>query len=147
MTDNDDFRTQPMQQPAWPASEAPPSHYAALPVPGQAPMMAPYGFAPDLLESSRSTGTCFLLCIVTFGFFTPLFFWFYKTHEEMKRHTGTGLAAGWVSCSPSSSALSCTSFTPSEVARHVRASRNAIARQGVTGLWALLFSAGSSSLA
>ena len=93
MTDNNDFRTQPMQQPAWPASEAPPSHYAALPVPGQVSDDGPLPVCTrDLLGTVRSTGTCFLLCIVTFGFYT--LYWFYKTHEEMKRHTGTGLGGG-----------------------------------------------------
>jgi hypothetical protein len=37
----------------------------------------------------RGTGTCILLAIVTLGIY-PLV-WFYRTHEEMKRHTGQGL--------------------------------------------------------
>ena len=40
----------------------------------------------------RSTGTCVLLTIVTLGFYT--WYWYYKTHEEMKRHSGTGLGGG-----------------------------------------------------
>ena len=37
----------------------------------------------------RSTGTCILLTIVTLGFYT--WYWYYKTHDEMKQHTGTGI--------------------------------------------------------
>ncbi len=37
----------------------------------------------------RGTGVCMLLTVVTLGIY-PLV-WFYKTHEEMKRHTGQGL--------------------------------------------------------
>ena len=40
----------------------------------------------------RSTGTCVPLTIVTLGFYT--WYWFYKTHDEMKRHTGDGLGGG-----------------------------------------------------
>ena len=37
----------------------------------------------------RETGTCILLTVVTLGFYT--WYWYYKTHEEMKQHTGDGL--------------------------------------------------------
>jgi len=37
----------------------------------------------------RSNGTCILLMIVTLGIYGLV--WYYKTHEEMKQHTGTGL--------------------------------------------------------
>lgn len=37
----------------------------------------------------RETGMCILLTIVTLGIY-PLY-WYYVTHEEMKRHTGQGL--------------------------------------------------------
>jgi hypothetical protein len=40
----------------------------------------------------RSTGTCILLTIVTLGFYT--WYWYYKTHEEMKQHTGQGIGGG-----------------------------------------------------
>ena len=136
MTENNDFRTQPMQQPTWPASEAPPSHYAALPVPGQAPMMAAYGSAPGPIGNVRSTGTCFLLCIVTFGFYT--LYWFYKTHEEMKRHTGTGLGGGLGLVLAFFISIVMYFLTPSEVGGMYerRGMRSPVS--GVTGLWALL---------
>src|SRR6476660_1175870 len=37
----------------------------------------------------RSTGTCILLTIVTLGFYT--WYWYYKTHDEMKQHPGNGI--------------------------------------------------------
>jgi hypothetical protein len=37
----------------------------------------------------RGTGTCILLAIVTLGIYS--LFWYYNTHEEMKRHSGRGL--------------------------------------------------------
>ncbi len=41
------------------------------------------------LGKVRGTGACMLLAVVTLGIYT--YVWFYKTHEEMKRHTGQGL--------------------------------------------------------
>ncbi|MGZ4451144.1 MAG: DUF4234 domain-containing protein [Nocardioides sp.] len=37
----------------------------------------------------RGTGACIALAIVTFGIYSIV--WFYKTHEEMKRHSGQGI--------------------------------------------------------
>jgi hypothetical protein len=37
----------------------------------------------------RGTGICILLAVVTLGIYTLV--WFYKTHDEMKRHSGQGL--------------------------------------------------------
>ena len=56
------------------------------PVPGAPPAtVAPLG-------QVRETGTCVLLTIVTLGFYT--WYWFYKTHDEMKQHSGTGIGGG-----------------------------------------------------
>jgi hypothetical protein len=48
------------------------------------------GTAP--VGTVRSTGTCFLLMIVTLGFYS--LYWYYKTHEEMRRHSTNGLGGG-----------------------------------------------------
>jgi hypothetical protein len=54
----------------------------------------PYG-APGQLGPAgeiRSTGTCILLAIVTLGIYS--LYWYYKTHSEMKAHSGQGLGGG-----------------------------------------------------
>lgn len=51
-----------------------------------------YGYAPPQLGpvgSIRSTGVAILLFFVTCGFYS--LYWWYQTHEEMKRHTGQGI--------------------------------------------------------
>jgi hypothetical protein len=40
----------------------------------------------------RGTATCVLLCVVTLGIYSAV--WYYQAHEEMKRHTGEGLGGG-----------------------------------------------------
>lgn len=46
-------------------------------------------YAPAPLGKVRGTGTCVLLTIVTLGFYS--WYWFYATHEDMKRHSGVGI--------------------------------------------------------
>lgn len=94
-------------QPGHPQPGYPPPEYAqpGYPQPGQALQgypqpgyggqpayapgypMAPHGGGP--IGQVRSTGLCILLTIVTLGIY-PLV-WYYQVHEEMKRHSGTGL--------------------------------------------------------
>jgi hypothetical protein len=57
---------------------------------GAVPTPAPPPGAP--LGKVRSTGTCVLLTVVTLGFYT--LYWYYATHDEMKRHSGNGLGGG-----------------------------------------------------
>jgi hypothetical protein len=64
--------------------------YAQVPVPAPAAGLA-YGAAAPI-GKVRSTGTCILLTIVTLGIYSLV--WYYKTHAEMKAHTGTGLGGG-----------------------------------------------------
>ena len=95
-----DKPAQPDDQPAQPDKAPAPSAEPrdSEPVPPTPP--APAGAAPAYGVSMalgpvgqvRSTGTCILLTIVTLGFYT--WYWFYKTHDEMKRHTGDGLGGG-----------------------------------------------------
>jgi hypothetical protein len=65
----------------------PPPTPATFDPPG-APTAA--GTAP--VGKVRDTGTCFLLTIVTLGFYS--LYWYYKTHEEMRRHSTNGLGGG-----------------------------------------------------
>ena len=65
---------------------APQGGYAGSPMP-----VAPAGYAPTTgpIGQVRSTGMCILLAIVTLGIYTLV--WYFKVHEEMKKHTGDGL--------------------------------------------------------
>lgn len=61
--------------------------------------MAAYGQPAGLVATGlgpigkvRDTGVCILLYIVTFGFYG--LYWYYATHDEMKRHSGAGLGGG-----------------------------------------------------
>jgi Domain of unknown function (DUF4234) len=73
-------------------SAPPPYHAGAVPAPA-APAAPVAGFQPvpstGPIGEVRSTGTCVLLTIVTLGFYT--WYWYYKTHDEMKRHSGDGV--------------------------------------------------------
>jgi Domain of unknown function (DUF4234) len=52
----------------------------------------PYQGPPGPIGQTRGTGMCILLFIVTLGFYS--WYWFYKTHDEMKRHSGVGIGGG-----------------------------------------------------
>ncbi len=74
--------------------DQPPPAYQPMP-PAPAPsygQMAPYPGGPAPVGEIRSTGLSILLFIVTFGIYG--LYWWFKTHDEMKRHTGTGLGGG-----------------------------------------------------
>ncbi len=64
-----------------PAAPPVPTYGAPVPVPGVGPV-----------GTVRSTGTCILLAIVTFGIYSLV--WYFKVHEEMKKHSGAGLGGG-----------------------------------------------------
>lgn len=76
----------PNVEPSSPQPGPPPAYGAVPATPAAADLLqAPIG-------KIRSTGTCVLLTIVTLGIYTLV--WYYKTHTEMRRHTGTGLGGG-----------------------------------------------------
>ncbi len=87
-------------QPARPDEAPVPSAEPREPEPVPPTPYAPVGAAPAYgvpmalgpVGQVRSTGTCVLLTIVTLGIYT--LYWFYKTHDEMKRHSGDGLGGG-----------------------------------------------------
>lgn len=86
---------QPYGQPAGAPGQSGPHHpqYAA-PMPGGHHAAAQQAFGRPLgpVGKVRSTGMCFLLVIVTIGFYAP--YWFYATHKEMKEHSGEGVGGG-----------------------------------------------------
>jgi len=82
---------QPVQAASGEAAPAPRNDVAALaPAPGGSyfPTTAMTGATGRV----RGTGACILLMVVTLGIYG--FVWYFKTHEEMKRHSGQGLGGG-----------------------------------------------------
>jgi hypothetical protein len=88
MTVNDPVQPQARDVAAPPNPWVPGAGAPAIPSQGYPPAYAPAP-GPGPVGKVRSTGTCILLAIVTLGIYELV--WFYKTHEEMKRHTGQGL--------------------------------------------------------
>jgi hypothetical protein len=89
MTDTND----PIPAPDTAAAPPPYAAPAGVPAPAYGGAMAPMpGLVDGPVGKVRSTGTCVLLTIVTLGIYS--IFWFYKTHDEMKRHSGNGVGGG-----------------------------------------------------
>ena len=85
--------------------------------------------------SGQRRGILFVLLIslITFGLYT--IYWAYKTHEEMKQHTGDGLGGVlglvvWIIVSPVSAFV-----IPSEVGKMYNRAGRASPVTGWTGLW------------
>jgi hypothetical protein len=99
------------------------------------PPPSPYG-APTYGAPAgkiRSTGTCILLFLVTFGIYGVV--WYYFTHEEMKRHSGQGLGGVVALLLALFVGIVSPYLSSAEVgALHTRAGRPAPV-SGVTGLW------------
>ncbi|MDI6910041.1 DUF4234 domain-containing protein [Nocardioides sp.] len=80
------------------SASAPPPFGEATPAPAAAPAAPAYAGAAHAAPAAgpigevRSTGTCILLSIVTLGIYS--WYWYYKTHDEMKRHSGEGIGGG-----------------------------------------------------
>ena len=84
----------------------------------------------------RSTGVCMLLAVVTMGIYTLV--WFYKTHEEMKRHTNTGLGGGLAFVLAFFVGIVMPFITASEVGGLYERRGLRAPVSGATGLWYLL---------
>ena len=140
MTENNQANP-PAQTPDQPAGETqayppPPApagleqqQYGAPPAyaQGQQPQ---YG-AP--LGKIRSTGTCILLMIVTFGIYG--LFWYYSTHDEMKRHSGQGIGGGIALLLALFVGIVMPYLTSSEVGGLYERSGRQKPVSGATGLW------------
>jgi hypothetical protein len=109
-----------------PAAAAPVPAYAAVPAVGQ---LGPAG-------KVRSTGTCILLTIVTLGFYT--WYWYYSTHEEMKRHTGTGIGGAVALILAIFVGIVMPFLSSNEVGNLYARRGQAKPVSAATGLWALL---------
>lgn len=117
----------------------PQPHHPTAPSAALAPVgyVAPAVRAPadGPLGKVRGTGIVFLLALVTLGIY--YFVYIYKTHEEMKRHTGTGIGGGlalllYIVFSPASVFL-----LPSEVGNLYSRKGGVAPVGGATGLWVI----------
>jgi hypothetical protein len=120
------------QIPATPSAPPPPP-----PAPGQ--VMPTYGGSPAVpppLGKIRNTRSCVALTIVTLGFYS--WYWYFKTHEEMKRHTGVGLGGGVALILAIFIGIVMPFLTPSEVGALYERRGQVKPVSAVTGLWALL---------
>jgi hypothetical protein len=118
--------------PPVPPSGGPSGPGSGPPVPYEQSLPAQYG-PPGRV---RSIGVSILLAIVTLGIYT--YVWTWRTQEEMKRHTGTGVggAIGFVIylvVSPVTYFL-----VPHEVKQMLQRSGRTSRVSGVTGFWILL---------
>ncbi|WP_198346437.1 MULTISPECIES: DUF4234 domain-containing protein [Nocardioides] len=136
---------EPAAAPPPPAPEAgtpapPPAPYSAppaAPVPTAAAPLAPMaGPADGPIGQVRSTGTCVLLTIVTLGFYT--WYWWYKTHDEMKQHTGNGLGGPVALILAIFVGIVMPFFSSSEVGQLYERKGRPKPVSGTTGLWYLL---------
>ncbi|WP_107764665.1 DUF4234 domain-containing protein [Nocardioides terrigena] len=111
---------------------------ATASVPYGAQPLAAYGIpihgAP--LGQVRSTGACIALTIVTLGIYSWV--WYFKTHEEMKRHTNTGLGGGLALVLAIFVGIVMPFISSSEVGGLYERRGMRAPVSGATGLWALL---------
>ena len=121
----DPFAPLPEGAPQQPPS-APPAGYG---VPGYPPAPGPVG-------QSRGIGVSIFLAIVTFGIYA--FVWTWKTHEEIKQHSGSGVGGplGFVIYF----VLAPVTFflLPGEVRQMLARAGQPSRVKGLTGLWILL---------
>jgi hypothetical protein len=84
----------------------------------------------------RNPGTCVLLTIVTLGFYT--LYWYFKVHDEMKQHSGTGLGGGVALILAIFVGIVMPFLTPNEVGGLYERRGDPRPVSAATGLWALL---------
>jgi len=133
MTDS----TPPPPDPADHAAYAPPPQpgtgYGQT-VPAAAPGSGVATYAP--IGKIRNTGTCFLLMIVTLGIYGWV--WYFKTHDEMKRHTGAGIGGGIALLLAIFIGIVMPFVTSNEVGQLYQRRGQKAPVSAATGLWALL---------
>lgn len=134
MPENNDVTADSAEARSWPS---PAAGQVPIPAPTGASVLPPYGaFQANHLGQVRSTGACIALCIVTLGFYS--LYWFYKTHEEMKRHTNSGLGGGLALVLGFFVSFVMWFLTPSEIGGMYERRGMRAPVSGATGLWALL---------
>jgi len=133
---NDPVDPTPEDAAAPPPYSAPPPAEGAVPAYAAPAPLAPTGVADGPVGQVRNTGTCVLLTIVTLGFYT--WYWWYKTHDEMKRHTGNGIGGGVALLLAILVGIVMPFLTSSEVGNLYQRKGQAKPVSATTGLWYLL---------
>lgn len=111
------------------------------PIPTQAGQLqpsAPYGYPPvpagaGSIGQVRSTGTCMLLFFCTLGIYGLV--WYFKVHEEMKRHSGSGLGGPLALVLAFFIGVASPFLTSSEIGLLYERRGQAKPVSGATGLW------------
>jgi hypothetical protein len=85
------------------------------------------------LGKVRGTGVCMLLAVVTLGIYTWV--WWYKTHDEMKRHTGRGLGGTIALVLAIFIGVAMPFLTSNEVGEMYESQGQAKPVSALTGLW------------
>ncbi|WP_206515946.1 DUF4234 domain-containing protein [Nocardioides pantholopis] len=127
----------PVGPPVGPPTSPPPGYE---PAPAYAPAQAAPAYAPGPYQGGagpigqvRSTGTCIALAICTLGIYSIV--WFYKVHQEMKEHTGTGLGGGVALLLALLVSIVMPYVTAGEVGNLYRRRNQPAPVSGTTGLW------------
>ncbi|MET1058601.1 MAG: DUF4234 domain-containing protein [Nocardioides sp.] len=99
--------------------------------------LAPAQYAPPMghgpVGKIRGTGVCVLLLFVTFGIYS--LYWYYSTHDEMKRHSGQGLGGGLALLLAFFVGFAMPYLTSNEVGELYGRSGRSKPVSGLTGLW------------
>ncbi len=118
--------------PQGPPQGGPQAAYGGRPMPA-APTSGQY-FAPSgPIGQVRGTGMAILLCIVTLGIYSLV--WYFKVHEEMKRHTGNGLGGALALVLAIFIGVASPFLTSSEVGNMYERAGRPKPVSGATGLW------------
>lgn len=136
MIENNEQRTENPESQQWLPQQTQAQTVPPVPYGGYAPAAygAPGQGAP--LGQVRSTGACIALMIVTLGIYSWV--WYFKTHEEMKRHTNTGLGGGLALVLAIFVGFVMPFISSSEVGGLYERRGLRAPVSGATGLWALL---------
>jgi Domain of unknown function (DUF4234) len=81
----------------------------------------------------RGTGVCILLMFVTLGIYSLV--WYFKTHDEMKRHSGQGIGGGLALVLSLLVGIAMPYVTSSEVGQLYERAGLRRPVSGATGLW------------
>lgn len=121
------------QQQAYGQQPYPQQGYPQQPYPQQG-YPQQYGAGP--IGEIRKTGICILLYIVTLGIYG--WYYWYKVHDAMKRHSGEGLGGGIALLLAILISIVMPFLTSSETGKLYQRRGQQPPVTGVTGLWILL---------